>query len=373
MSSTKKQNPILQVDDDCALLEKLWEAQKDADPLYKPGNYWETYAQVFLPELQTKGLKNFRRRHPSILSSFDATDLSIYRIHDKPSVIKQIEKTRFIWRFADKVLNALEMALLPIRNLFSRQFSAQNICDYHYPRIHAKFQKQGFDLKNFSVSLIGNPEEIVEYEDKLWSRSHLQMANVFIDVIEKVPNIKKDMTFMEIGPGLGRNAEHVATAYPDATIVLFDIVPQIYVLNQYMKKRFPDRFISCEESKNISDFSEHKGKILLFPTWRLPDLRHNQIDLFWNSASFQEMEPSIVENYLNIIQDMKPDHIYINAMPGGNYWGEWKPGQGGTKEPVKEEIYLRILENRYKLTHEYYTDYFLRPQDHKSYIFERTT
>ena len=49
--------------------------------------------------------------------------------------------------------------------------------------------------------------------------------------------------------------------------------------------------------------------------------------------------------------------------------GEWKPGQGGTKEAVLEKYYLESLEDKYSLLKKYYTDYFLRENKYMSYLF----
>ena len=182
------------------------------------------------------------------------------------------------------------------------------------------------------------------------------------------------MIFCELGPGLGRNIEVLAPLYKNATFLLFDIPPQQYVAHQYLSRVFPDRFIKYNESITIEPSSTTipkslQGKIVLLPTWKMPKWEKIKIDIFWNSASFQEMEPDVVKNYLRHVISMDPSYIYINAKPGGNYWGEWQPGRGGTKEPVHKKYYFETLSSVYEIKAEYWTDYFLRPQDYRSYIF----
>ena len=58
----------------------------------------------------------------------------------------------------------------------------------------------------------------------------------------------------------------------------------------------------------------------------------------------------MVRNYLRLVKRMAPRWISIMAMPGGNYWGEWKPGKGGTKEPVVSSIYFDGLAPEYACT-----------------------
>lgn len=364
-------NQIVQCEDDIKLLEQMWQEQSNADALYQPGNYWQVYAQTFLPELRLKGLKNFRSRRFSIMGSFGATDLSLYNITVLPQVLKKMQKTRFIWRYVPCIINLLEGLLSPFRKIFELQFNSSTIAEYFYALVERKLEQKGWRIENFSMSLIGAPEERISIEGKMWSRSHLEMLNIFSDALLR-SKFSQEGVFVEIGPGIGRNAEFFAAAYPNATIILFDIVPQLYVLNQYLKKRFLDRFIPYEESIKLDPNGKtYEGKIVLLPTWFLPKWSSLKIDYFWNSASFQEMEPHIVVNYLTLIKQMQPEWIYINALPKGNYWGEWKPGQGGTKEPVSAAYYDKTLKDQYSLKDTYWTDYILRRPDYMSYLYKR--
>jgi hypothetical protein len=58
------------------------------------------------------------------------------------------------------------------------------------------------------------------------------------------------------------------------------------------------------------------GKILLCGTWQFPLLHETEIDLFWNCASFQEMEPDVVENYLAIVGEVARAIYLMEAMEG---------------------------------------------------------
>ena len=43
---------IEQVEDDPVLFEKILEDTANADPLYRPTNYWEVYSKSFVPDLK---------------------------------------------------------------------------------------------------------------------------------------------------------------------------------------------------------------------------------------------------------------------------------------------------------------------------------
>src|SRR5262245_19615712 len=68
--------PIQQASEDPALLKLMMEDMRSAPALYKPGNYWKHYEDLFMPELLTMGLHDFRRRRNTVLRSFNATDES---------------------------------------------------------------------------------------------------------------------------------------------------------------------------------------------------------------------------------------------------------------------------------------------------------
>ena len=53
-----------------------------------------------------------------------------------------------------------------------------------------------------------------------------------------------------------------------------------------------------------------------------------KFDLFWNSASFQEMEKNVISSYLDVITS-KCNYIGINSLVNGHI-----EGAGGQKEPI---------------------------------------
>ncbi len=65
----------LQVHDDLELLNLMLEDSRLAPEMYLPTNYWNDYVKVFLKDLKRYGLKDFRRRENSILSTFGGTDI----------------------------------------------------------------------------------------------------------------------------------------------------------------------------------------------------------------------------------------------------------------------------------------------------------
>jgi hypothetical protein len=71
----KIMNEPAQVKDSPELLDMMIADMATVPAAFRPTNYWKVYEEFFLPELQSLGLRDFRRRQGSVLSSFGATDL----------------------------------------------------------------------------------------------------------------------------------------------------------------------------------------------------------------------------------------------------------------------------------------------------------
>jgi hypothetical protein len=114
-----------------------------------------------------------------------------------------------------------------------------------------------------------------------------------------------------------------------------------------------------------------REKIIILPTAKLPEWSSLKIDVFWNCASFQEMEPDVVRNYLRLVKKMEPKGIFIAASPGGNYAGPWKPGSGSTKEAVTPDIFKECLKDDFSLHSEFLTNIMFKSPGCMTYLFER--
>ena len=338
---------------------------------YRPTNYWSHYEKSFLPELRRKGLRDFRSRRHSTLDSFGAVDLPI----------EANVRLRHGFRGAGAVNRMIRRILdvaSPLVKLEIDYMAPRPVAEYFYGYVESKFERLGLDLARCPTTNFGRPLDAQDIGGGTWSLTHLQYCSMFADAARHV-RLGNEPVVCELGSGMGRNIEVIANLYPAATLIAIDIPPQLYVAHQYLSKAFPNRVVRYDEAIRLdpTDASARtavQGKIVILPSWRMPAWSSAKIDVFWNSASFQEMEPEIVANYLKLVVQMSPEWIYINASPKGNYWGEWKPGRGGTKQPVVEHYYADALRATYDEPVTYPTDYFLgRIEGYRSYVFKRRT
>lgn len=357
-----------QVDDDPLLLDKMMRDLDMADDIYKPTNYWKYYEKAFMPELKKRGLFDYRRRKFSILASFGAVDL----------LLSVKVASRIKYKGCNRLANLVEQLLLsnPFFNINKFNLcSRESLTPYFYWYVKNKFDLANLNIGKCPTSSFGNPEDLVEIDNGLWSLAHLNYCSMVADASSYI-NFHDDMTVCELGAGMGRNIEILAHLFDRATFLLFDIPPQLYVSNQYLSAVFKERVISYRDAVtlkpvNTADFrSLISGRIIMLPSWKMPEWRNVMIDIFWNCASFQEMEPDVVVNYLDIVKSMSPRYVYINAIPQGNYWGKWKLGRGGTKEPVLCHYYQDSLKEKYEPITKYHTDYFLQKPEYVSYLFK---
>jgi putative sugar O-methyltransferase len=73
---------------------------------------------------------------------------------------------------------------------------------------------------------------------------------------------------------------------------------------------------------NWSDLSKiSSGKIHFFGNWQIPMVESKKHDLFINAASFGEMEPEVVQNYLKYIKPLRPEHL----SPTSAQWKRTSP------------------------------------------------
>jgi hypothetical protein len=77
-----------------------------------------------------------------------------------------------------------------------------------------------------------------------------------------------------------------------------------------------------------------------FPSWEIERLR-GKIDLFVNFISFQEMEPDIVKNYLNIVSSLEPDVILLRNMKEGKQ--KATKATVGVISPIMSKDYGKFL------------------------------
>jgi putative sugar O-methyltransferase len=360
-----------QVADDFELLELMLDEIKKSPKEYQPTNYWAVYEKRFLPELFEQGLKDFRRRRDSILSSFGATDFPPLLVDITRFKLLNNKLTQKIpkWKKRAKAANRTIdrwLSLFPEWKKSKRRESFLNAEKYGLSRGAPSFRE-------IEMSLIGNPADHLEIDGKYYSESFIYyyLRYCYCAPFTKFDEIK---VISELGSGSGKQLEVIKKLHPHLTFLVFDIPPQLYVFHQYLDAVFPGKVIPYRETRTWSQIPNlEEGGIYLFGTWQFPLITNVTIDLFWNCASFQEMEPAVVANYLKYVNKAATS-VYLNQKMDGKKIAD-KSGQHGVLEIVTEEDYRRGLPafNPVDMTPAKTTSYYRLPEGYSDSYWVKQT
>ncbi len=342
----------MQVADDQVLLDLMMDDMKEADELYRPTSYWATYEKSVLPELRKLGLKDFRRRELSTLASSGATDpwlpggiSFLRRVRNRCWEYKHRTGRRVTWpislaRTIDRAMNAVLPVDLPWK------LTRQQLADLAGEHCRLRAEVAGARYPDaYEPSMAGNPDGVFQVNGIQHTMKTLHYYLRYVACARFV-DVEQIGVMVDLGCGAGKQIEVFRKLYPEMVFVASDIPPQLYVAEQFLTTVFPDAVISYRETRDLGSLDElgdlAPGTIIILPTWQFPLVSELQIDLFWNAASFQEMEPRVVRNYLSIVRPVS-EWIFLQEQFSGKPRLE-EGGVTGVVEPVTLEHYRDALD-----------------------------
>jgi len=332
---------VEQVVDQIESLNIMIEDMQNVSHLYRPTNYWAYYEKQFLPELLEFGLKDFRKRKNSVLSSFGATDLSpvLFDIRKYRIVSNKFTKKIPGWKVVVKFLNDRINSLLQGIPNFVNDFNFRSFEKAkHFGEIY-----NAKPIESVEASCIGNPENIFLVNGHFYTENFLFYYLRYC-YCQRFIDFEKISTFVELGSGSGKQVELLFKLYPHTSYLLFDIPPQLYVCQQYLSAVFPGNVVPYDITRQWDNIPPlEPGKIYLFGTQKFPLIQELKIDLFWNCASFQEMEPEVVENYLKFV-NVSSSHVYLYEIMKGKNLAK-KEGEHGVLNAVTYDDYQNGLKS----------------------------
>ena len=201
-----------------------------------------------------------------------------------------------------------------------------------------------FDLDGQGESTVGGPPQrysVSPDPDVRHGRAYLNYLLCLAALSRHVDQPPR--SFLEIGGGFGVLGEILMSRDPDARYVNLDIPPLLTVGTYYLTELFGrDRVLGPDDVEEAGPLNVPGSGCL--PNWRLPDLT-GSYDVFVNSFSFQEMEPDIVEHYIDGVCRLGPRHVVsLNSSKG-----KPKKSDGheiGVVEPVTSARIISMFEAR---------------------------
>lgn len=324
-------NPATAIEDRPDLLEEMVADEKAAPPEYRATNFWDVYERSLLHQLRTQGLCGFRGRRDSIMHNFLATSVAPEEapVRAGPTFLPdRIRAHLGRWRYG-----AVD----------GRAYREQLFMD-NWRLAHEAAKACGArPLSAISTSLAGGPGETFTVEGRVYTFSTLYYYRQYVWVAGRF-DFDAARIVVELGAGAGYFIEILKKLHPHLTILLFDLSPQLYVSSSYLACALGGEVMDYRQAKHIESLREvPEGSICPMGAYRFPILASGNIDLFWNSASFQEMEPDVVANYLGFVR-RSARAIYLRQMALGQLQAS-KPGEIGVLKKTRFADYVEALKS----------------------------
>jgi len=185
-------------------------------------------------------------------------------------------------------------------------------------------------------SSVGGDGERILIANRYWSRTWLNYLRG-LNFLKKIVDTHNLASVLELGGGYGGLGELLLKADARIIYVDVDIPPLAAVATFYLESVFGvGSVLTYEISRkmdviDIEQISSEYMCAVICP-WQLPRVQ-GQADLFVNFMSFQEMEPDVVANYIQLVQRLTRSFILIRNSRHGKPVAE-RDGEPGVICPV---------------------------------------
>ena len=283
--------------------ELIRDEKKNNKSLYSSGPYWDYKNSRAILEIQKKGIQDFRGLTAGIGTSF--SDNEVLDVRNEYNI-----KGRIVGKiFSLPLLNIIFNSQLKLTKSYIHSYLLNKSLVYENDRnVHDLLKKYKFE-NTTEFGCISS----FKYLNKKYSCHYLEMADR-ISKLSKQFNFNDISSLFEIGGGFGANIHFLITNFPNIKKILYlDVVPNIYVGTEYLRRFYKDNIKDYLDLKNLDTISFSKNnelEILCIPPWLIEKVDAN-IDHFHNAASFVEMPKKIVENYVKFIRKFKTKEISL--------------------------------------------------------------
>ncbi|WP_210515941.1 putative sugar O-methyltransferase [Hymenobacter terricola] len=317
-------------------LDKLNAAYRNAPEIFQAGRYWKSYEEQIINEVKQADLSELRSGKYPIFTTFGFNDLVYYYHPRMPFYIKFIRQLVRKLFIDNRASLPYSLRLADIREMA-----------YKHSTIQGKLSGAS-PISSVEASDFGKPQDLFVVGGKKYTMKFLSFYVRYCFAQNHI-KLRGDETIVELGSGSGFQVEVLKKLYPKLTILCFDLPSQLYLCEKYLENVFgSEKIVSSEQNIDLSDLSKlEKGKIHLFGNWQFPLLKDFKFDIFWNAASFGEMEPDIVANYLSYV---KENCSWIYLMQARN--GKESSPEAGVVKPILFQDYNQMLGSNYLLAEE---------------------
>jgi putative sugar O-methyltransferase len=307
-------------------LTDLLEEYRNQPQEFQATSYWSSYESRILDTVNSLDFTQLRSGKYPILATFGFNDVK-YTVHPNLPLWKKTFLKFYRYLIKD-------WAVLP----YSLKTADIQEMAYHHCQLMADLTNS-IPLSTVEVSTFGNPQDIFEMNGRSYTLSflHYYLRYCFA---QKHISFKGDEIIVELGSGSGYQIEVLKKIYPNITVLCFDLPVQLYLCETYLTQALgTENIVGSDVTLKWKELSGiKKGGIHFLGNWLIPLLQDFQLDVFWNAVSFGEMEPAIVENYLNYVKNNAKWVYLLQARHGKE-----TSGRTHVQDPTTFDDYKRFL------------------------------
>ncbi|MBE2201689.1 MAG: putative sugar O-methyltransferase [Anaerolinea sp.] len=272
-------------------LTNLLQAYRNASQEFHATSYWAAYEEQIMETIKSIDLNQLRSGKYPYLATFGFNDV-IYFYHPNLPFPRKV------------ILKLFHKYVLKNRRILPYGINVSDIRDLSYQHCNLLGKLSNAEpISSIEVSTFGNPKDLFEVNGKKYTMPFLNYYARYCFANKHVAFKDKEIV-VELGSGSGYQIEVLKKLHPHITVLCFDLPAQIYLCESYLSQALgKENIVGTEETlmwKNLSNLQ--KGRVHCFGNWQIPLIKELKFDVFWNAASFGEMEPNIVANYLSYIE-----------------------------------------------------------------------
>lgn len=273
---------------------------RDCDPVFRPTNFWGPGVEKLLEEMRTRGLESFKSWPEALFWFYPVYELGLRRRQRKQ-----------LLDLAESFSPSLRRQL---RTRLDGAPAAQR--DFDAARLMWDQDRWPADLEAHGESTVGRPRHLFRLtgSEIAWGRPYLNYLLCMAALSRHVRTAPK--SFLELGGGFGVLGELVMARDPEARYVNCDIPPLLTVASYYLTTLFGDERVLTYDEQVSSRGQIEVPRSACLPNWRIGDLE-GPFDVFVNAFSFQEMEPEVVQRYVDTVVGLGVSHVVsLNSRKG---------------------------------------------------------
>ena len=328
--------------DDRATLTAMLEDMGMQSALYRPTSYWQPYVDRTTEAILQGGLSSFRGAAAPGFKGFVYVPA---RPTFRPSGVR-----RMALQLASKV-PGISRIVSGYEAMLDATQATQIEQQKRLVRLLYEYILQIDDparIVGLEDSGLGQPLDALEVRGRVYTLAFLTFFTRYLFAAQTV-DLARTNVIIELGPGYGGQAEIFLRLHPDLKYVVIDIPPMAYVTERYLGALFPGQVLGYQRTREIGSIGPdaiRDHRVIVLCPWQMPHVRFD-VDLFWNAASFQEMEREVVANYLSLVEGLGTKRMLLHTESQGI-----EPGAGGQQAPISAAWILEQLAGRYEVVND---------------------